>query len=550
AERDHLVALALPHIAGDGWSLGVLAREIAALYPAFAADGPSPLPPLPVQYADFAVWQRSWLRGDVLEREIEWWRGRLAGLPPLLELPTDRPRPAAQSHRGATLPVRLPAEVVWRAEALGRREGATLFMVLLAAFQTLLARYSGQEDLAVGTPVAGRDRVEAEGMIGLFVNTLVLRGDLAGAPSFGELLGRARETALAAYLHQDAPFEKLVEELAAERSLAHAPLFQTVLALQNAPAAVLEIPGLRLSPLDAHAGTAKFDLTVNLEERGGGLAGTAEYAADLFDAATVERLTGHFERLLAAAVASPEQGVFELPWLGETERHQLLRWWSDTASRFPREATIHGLFAEQAAARPRAVAVEMGGERVTYRELHERAGRLARRLAALGLRPEERVAVWAERSPDLIAALLGILQAGGAYLPVDPADPAERQAWKVRDAGATLMVAPGAAPGFAPPPGVRLVAMDGEAPEAAPPEVPATALAYVLYTSGSTGTPKGVAVTHRNVVRLVRGTDYAEMGPEQTWLQFAPVSFDASTLESWAPLLNGGRLALFPGRMG
>jgi amino acid adenylation domain-containing protein/non-ribosomal peptide synthase protein (TIGR01720 family) len=549
AERDHAVALTLHHIAGDGWSLGLLVREIAALYPAFAARRPSPLPELPVQYADFAVWQHSWLRGEVLEREMAFWRQQLAGLPPLLELPTDRPRPAAQSFQGTARPVRLPAGLTRQAEALARREGATLFMVLLAGFQALLARYSGQDDLAVGSPVAGRNRVEIEGLIGFFANTLVLRGDLADSPTFGELLGRVRETSLAAWLHQDIPFEKLVEELAPERGLAHSPLFQAMLVLQNAPAGSLEIQDLCLRPVSVDAATSKFDLTLILEEHEGVLAGTVEYATDLFDAATIDRLAGHFERLLAAALAAPGLSAAELPLLTEAERHQLLRGWNDTVSRFPRETTLHGLFAEQAEARPTAVAVEMGEERLTFRELRQRAERLARRLVALGLQPEERVAVWAERSPDLIAALLGILQAGGAYLPVDPADPAERLAWTIRAAGASLLVAPRPMPGTELPAGVRLVTLDGEAPEAGLPEVPATALAYVLYTSGSTGSPKGVAVTHRNVVRLVRGAGYADLGPDQTWLQFAPVSFDASTLEIWAPLLNGGRLVLFPGRM-
>src|SRR6185369_16362847 len=425
-----------------------------------------------------------------------------------------------------------------QAEALARREGATVFMVLLAAFQALLARLSGQQDLAVGSPVAGRNRVETEGLIGFFVNTLVLRGDLSGAPTFRALLGRTRETALAAWLHQDVPFERLVEELAPERSLAQPPLFQVMLVLQNVPVESLEIENLRLRPVDVEAVTAKFDLTLNLAEHGGALgvlAGTVEYATALFDGTTIDRLTGCFERLLAAAVATPELPALELPLLSAAERHQLLREWSDTAAVFPREATLHGLFAEQAELRPDAVAVEQGGERLTYGELRQRAGRIARRLVARGLRPEERVAVRAERSPDLIAALLGILEAGGAYLPLDPGSPAERLHWMLRDAGATL-----------------LVEQDGEEPEAglSLPAVPAESLAYVMYTSGSTGTPKGVAVTHRNVIRLVRGAGYADFGPQQTWLQYAPVSFDASTLEIWAPLLNGGRLVLFPGRTG
>ncbi|HSF38933.1 MAG TPA: condensation domain-containing protein, partial [Thermoanaerobaculia bacterium] len=321
-EADHAVLLTMHHIASDGWSMGVLVREVAALYPAFAARRPSPLPALPVQYADFSVWQRSWLHGEVLEQEIDFWRRQLAGLPPLLTLPTDRPRPAVQSYRGAARPVRLTRQM----EALARQEGATVFMVLLAGFQALLARWSGQDDLAVGSPVAGRNRVETEGLIGFFVNTLVLRGNLSGAPTFRELLGRVRETALAGWLHQDVPFEKLVEELAPERSLAHAPLFQAVLVLQNAPFESLEIESLRLRPVEVDTTTAKFDLTVGLEESGGELVGTAGYATDLFDAPTIERLLAGFERLLAAAVAGPDLRVEELPLLGPAERQQLLEW--------------------------------------------------------------------------------------------------------------------------------------------------------------------------------------------------------------------------------
>src|SRR6185312_4515242 len=297
--ENHTVALTTHHVASDGWSMGILVREVTALYAAFAQGQPSPLPELPVQYADFAVWQRSWLHGEVLEREIDWWRRQLAGLPPLLELPTDRPRPAVQSFRGGERPVRLPAGLILLAEALSRREGATLFMVLMAAFQALLARYSGQVDLSVGIPVAGRNRVELEGLIGFFVNNLILRGDLTGHPTFRELLGRVRETELAAQAHQDVPFERLVEDLATERSLAHSPLVQVMFALQNTPGGTLEVQDLRLQPVGQEATSAKFDLTLNLEEHDGELSGTIEYAADLYDGATVDRLIGHFERLLA-----------------------------------------------------------------------------------------------------------------------------------------------------------------------------------------------------------------------------------------------------------
>ncbi|HVR99166.1 MAG TPA: amino acid adenylation domain-containing protein, partial [Thermoanaerobaculia bacterium] len=402
SERDHAVVLTMHHIASDGWSMGVLVREVAALYPAFAARRPSPLPELPVQYADFAVWQSSWLRGEVLEREIDFWRQQLAGLPPLLELPTDRPRPAVQSYRGAIRPVRLPAGQM---EVLARQEGATLFMVLLAGLQTVLARYSRQDDLAVGSPIAGRNRVETEDLIGFFVNTLVLRGHLSG--TFREMLGWARETALSAYLHQDVPFEKLVEELAPERSLAHAPLFQVVLVLQNAPIGSLEIEDLRLRPVSLGGTTAKFDLTINLEEQDGDLVGLVEYATDLFDAATVDRLFAGFERLLAMAVAEPDLRAEELPLLSQAERQQLQEW-GGIRQEFAAGSTLHGRFAAQARRTPDAAALTFGDMTLSYGELNRRSNQLARWLRRQGTGPESRVGLRLDRSVDQVVGVLGV----------------------------------------------------------------------------------------------------------------------------------------------
>ncbi|HEX4499474.1 MAG TPA: condensation domain-containing protein, partial [Thermoanaerobaculia bacterium] len=490
AEGDHAVLLTLHHIASDGWSLGLLVREIAALYPAFAAGRPSPLPELPVQYADFAVWQRSWLCGEVLEGEINWWRGHLAGLPPLLELPTDRPRPAAQSFRGATRPVWLPAGLIRKMEALSRQEGATLFMVLLAGFQALLSRLSEQDDLAVGSPIAGRNRVETEGLIGFFVNTLVLRGDLTGDPTFRELLGRVRETALAAYLHQDVPFEKLVEELAPERSLVHAPLFQTVLVLQNAPVETLEIEALSLRPVDMPSPTAKFDLTLNLSEHDGGLLGFVEYATDLFDATTIDRLVASFERLLAAAMAGPELRTGELPILGDAERHQLLEW-GGIRQEMPVSSTLHGRFAERARRTPAAPALTCGEATLSYGELDQRSNRLARWLRDRGAGPESRVGLSLDRSVDLVVGILGVLKSGAAYVPLDPASPPERQAFVVEDADLKIVV------------GAREIERSQSLPDGdLEPLGDASSLAYVIYTSGSTGQPKGTLITHANVTRL------------------------------------------------
>ncbi|HEX6863771.1 MAG TPA: amino acid adenylation domain-containing protein, partial [Thermoanaerobaculia bacterium] len=521
-ERDHAVVLTVHHIASDGWSMGILVREVAALY------GGAPLPPLPVQYADFAAWQRSWLQGEVLEREIAFWRHQLAGLPPVLELPTDRPRPAAQSYRGAVQPVRLAQPL----EALARQEGATLFMVLLAGLQAVLGRWSGQDDFAVGSPVAGRNRVETEGLIGFFVNTLVLRGDLSGTPTFRELLGRVRETALAAYLHQDVPFEKLVEELAPERSLAHTPLFQVVLVLQNVPFENLEVADLRLRPLSLAGATAKFDLTVNLAENEGGLVGIVEHATDLFDAATVERLFAGFERLLAAAVEEPDRRAAELPLVSEAERQQLLAW-GGIREEFAATSTLHGRFAERARRNPDAPALTCGDVTLTYGELHRRSNQLAHRLRGQGAGPESRVGLRLERSVDLVIGILGVLKAGAAYVPIDPGSPKERAAFVVEDAEIRIVVD-------------NLKELEG-LPSHDLPAGDASSLAYVIYTSGSTGRPKGALITHANVTRLFDATEaWFEFNEKDVWTLFHSYAFDFSVWEIWGALLYGGRLVVVP----
>ena len=534
-DRDHAVALTMHHITSDGWSRGILVREVAALYAAFAANRPSPLPELPVQYADFAVWQASWLEGEVLEQEIDFWRRQLAGLPPLLTLPTDRPRPAVQSSRGAIRPVRLPAELARQAEALGRREGATLFMVLLAGFQALLAGHSGQQDLAVGTPIAGRNRVEIEGLIGFFVNTLVLRGDLTGGPSFRELLGRVRETALSAHTHQDVPFERLVQELSPERSLAHTPLFQVMLILQNAPAESLEIQDLRLRPVVTTGTTAKFDLTLALEEWSGGLMGTLEHSTDLFDATTIDRLIGHFERLLTAALAAPELALSRLPLLFPAERHQLLFEWNDTAVPPSPGVLLHELFEAQAARTPDAPAAAFHGETLTYAALNARADRLARHLRRLGCDPESRVGVALERSLDLIVTLLGVLKAGAAYVPLDPDYPRERLAFVLEDAAPRVLITE--TPRLDSDPldrglGAPVPGDDGQ-------------LAYVLYTSGSTGRPKGVGVPHRALVNFLGSMRRTPgFSPGERLLAVTSLSFDIAALEIFLPLTTGGCVEL------
>ncbi|HEX3530202.1 MAG TPA: amino acid adenylation domain-containing protein, partial [Thermoanaerobaculia bacterium] len=454
ADRDNALLLTLHHVISDGWSMGVLVREVTALYAAVVAGRPlgEALPPLPVQYADFSVWQSRWLSGETLQREVEHWREKLAGAPPFLDLPTDRPRPPVQTFGGRSLPLWLEPELTSGLSALALATGTTLFMVLLAGFETLLGIYSGAEDLAVGTPIAGRNRAELEGLIGFFVNSLVLRGDLSGDPSFVDLLGRVREDTLSGYTHQDLPFEKLVEEVKPERSRAHSPIFQVMFALQNAPmGGGSELPGLTMRPMPPTPGSetpAKYDLTLWMSEGGeesGGIGGSLEYNVDLFDAPTMVRMLDHWRALLAVVVADSEARLSALPLLGPAERQQLVEEWSH-AETVPRlSGTLHGLFAAQAARTPAATAVIAGTERLSYGELAGRVRRLAGRLSQLdmgtGRGPERIVGVRLGRTADLVVTLLAVLESGAAYLPLDPAYPAERLRFLLADAGAALVVA-------------------------------------------------------------------------------------------------------------
>jgi amino acid adenylation domain-containing protein len=553
APERHVLLLNVHHIAADGWSWGVLMRELTLLYGAAASGKDAPLGDLPIQYADYAAWQHAWLRGAVTERQLAFWRARLDGAPALLELPYDRPRPAEQDERGGVLHAALPAGTVRAARALARAEGATLYMVLLAAWSAVLHRWSGQEDVVVGSPVAGRARPETEGVVGLFVNTLAMRTDFCGDPPFRALLGRVREAALEAYAHQDVPFEKLVQELGGERSTSHAPVFQVMLGLASEPGGQLEMDGVRVRPLPAVLSTARTDLSVMVEEDGDALRVLVEYATALFDRATVARMAEHLEVLLRAAAARPGTPVGALSLLSGQERLRVVEGWNAPVRPAPRDAAVHAEFARVAEGAPHAAALSWDGGTMTYGELHARSSRLANHLRRHGVDADQPVALVMDRSPELVVAVLAILKAGGAYVPVNPADPGERVRMMLDDCGARVLISRAGPAAALPEHGLRAVLVDRDrdaiaAEPAADPRVRtgADGAAYVIYTSGSTGRPKGVVVPHRAVLRLVLNTGYARFAADEVWLQLAPAAFDASTLELWGPLLNGGRLALFP----
>jgi len=557
AEDDRALAVTLHHIASDGWSTRIFVPEMAALYRAALGGEPSPLEALEIQYADFAQWQREWLQGEVLAAEIDYWRGELEGAPDLLELPADRPRPAMPSFRGGTAWVALPAELQPRVGELARREGVTRFMLLLAAFETLLHRLAGERDLVVGTPVAGRTRVEIERLIGFFVNTLALYTRVEPGMDFRTLLARVRETALGAYSHQDVPFERLVEELAPERNLARTPFFQVMFVLQDVGGREpIELPELVLKPLGAELETAKFDLSLSIVEARGSWLARAEYSADLFDETTVRRWLGHFARLLETAVGAPETRVRDLPWLAPAERHQVLRAWNDSQTRYPDDRPLAELAHLAARPRPDAVAVVYGEHHLSRRELHRRVDRLAEHLRRLGVTTDQGVGLCLGPSPELVIGVLGILTAGGTYVPLDPEYPQERLSFMLEDTGIDLVLTHEAWAERWSRGSLQAVAIETvTAAETAVAETSAdlgTAgggsqqLAYVIYTSGSTGRPKGIGIPQRAVARLVLGTEYVELGPDDAIAQVSNTSFDASTFEFWGALLTGARLVGVP----
>ena len=556
SEEEHVLLFTLHHIVSDGWSMGLLVREVAALYRAYQAGEDSPLEELPVQYADYAQWQRGWLQGEVLERQLAYWRQQLAGAPPVLELPTDRARPVVQSYRGAAWEFRLGEELTGGLKELSRRCGVTLFMTLLAGFEVLLWRLSGQADIVVGTAIANRTRRETEALIGFFVNTLVLRVEVRGEESFEELVGRVREVCLGAYGHQEVPFERLVEELRPERSLSHSPLFQVMFVLQNAPSEALELSGLRLSSFGGDHASAKFDLRLSLSElEGGELGGTFTFNTDLFEPDTVHRMAAYFERVLRAAAADSQQRLSKLSLLDSEEQHRLLTGWNDTRANYGPSRCLHELFEEQAERTPEATAVVCEGERLSYAELNVRANRLAHRLQELGIGPEQRVGLLFEHSLETVVAVLGTLKAGGAYVGLDPQWPAERLSFALADAGARLLLTHSELrhvwEGWQDALQCPVLFLDEEESELA--ALPATnpsagvapeGLAYLIYTSGSTGRPKAVMGEHRQVVNYVRAISERLGLGAGSYAVHQSLAVDAPVTYLFAALTLGGTLHL------
>jgi amino acid adenylation domain-containing protein len=547
----HILWVGMHHIITDGWSLSVIYSELAELYGAALKGRSASLRDLPIQYADFAAWQRNWLSGEVLRKQLDYWSSHLAGIS-TLELPADRPYPAEPSFRGLGERISLSGEVLAAIKRLASEEKATLFMTLLAGFQALLQRYTGQDDIVVGSPIANRNRSEIEELVGFFVNSLVLRADLSGNPTFREIIRRVREVTLKAYEFQDMPFEKLVEELAPERNYGQNPLFQVMFALQNLPPRrPLEVAGLRMSSVGSKALTSRLEMEMHLWETKDGLAGQLVYSTDRFDGARIARMAGHYCRILKGVSKQPDRRLSELPLLTDEEHERLLVEWNQTATEYPRDKRVHQLFERQAQRRPNAIALCSDRETITYGELNGRANQFAAYLRDHGVGVGTRVGICMERSPEMICGILGILKAGAAYVPLDPSYPKERLNFMIKDSEAPLAVTVEPFEEVLCESGVKVISLSRDWPlvERHSPEnvaIPMTegALAYVIYTSGSTGTPKGVAVPHRAIARLVFNTNYIELGPADCVAHLSQVCFDAATFEIWGALLNGARLVV------
>jgi amino acid adenylation domain-containing protein len=552
-DRDYVLLVAIHHIAADGWSLGILVREFAQLYTAFREGRPSPLAELPLQYVDFAAWQSEGLESGAMQAQLAYWRHQLQAPLPLVELPTDRPRPSRPTLRGARRRFELNGQLAECIRQFSRAEEATVFMTLLAAFNVLLHRYTRLDDLVVGSAIAGRGRPELEDLIGLFINNLALRTNLSGDPTVSELIARTKETSLNAFAHQDLPFDRLVAALQPDRNLSHSPLFQVMFILQNFPARCFPLPGLSVKPLEVDPGTSRFDLTVEAAEKDdGAMALDLEYNADLFDETTIRRLARHYENLLAAMVADPRQRISELQMFGDEELAALVSVGEQTRAEYPRELCIHELIDRQAGETPDRVAVVCGDREIRYAELIRRSNRIANLLRELGVGRDALVGVCLERSIDMVAAVLGVLKAGAAYVPMDPQFPRERLAFMAEDTKLAVLVTEEKLRGVVSAPGATVLSLDGDADrisrqsEQAPENAASPrSLAYVIYTSGSTGKPKGVQIEHRSVVNFLESMRREPgLAAGDRLLSVTTLSFDIAGLEIYLPLIAGATIVL------
>jgi len=554
-DQEHILLVISHHIASDGQSKAALFRELKTFYLAFCANQTVQLPELPIQYADYAVWQREWLQGEVLEKHLNYWRTQLAGAPMLLELPTDRPRPAAQSFEGARQFLKCPDGMLENFKSVCRLEGTTLFMTMLAAFGTLLYRWSGQEDMLIGTPVSGRNRTEVEPLIGYFSNSVVLRVAMGGDPTFRELTKRVKEVALSAYSHQDLPFEKLVVEMQPQRDLSYSPMYQVMFSVGEHKDLGLELPGLEISPIIIDRGIAKFDMTLGMTEFRKDLMCNIEYCSALFEASTMQRLAGHFQTLLEGIVANPDRHISELPMLSAEDRHQFVFGWNDSHRDYPRDVFVSHLFERQAESTPDATAVVYEDRRLSYRELNERANQLGHFLKKRGVGPEVRVAVCVERSLEMIVGVMGVIKAGGAYVPLDAMYARERLTIIMQDAECPVVLTQESMLESVAKTGAEVIALDrdwhriaNERKDNPKHQTTWDSLAYVVYTSGSTGVPKGVMITHGGLVNQYRAYEesYELRSPGDSWLYMANFSFDVFSSDLTRSLCSGGKMVICP----
>lgn len=553
-DNEHVLLINIHHIIADGWSMSIIYRELSKLYEARTKDECADLPELIIQYADYSVWQQEWLQNDVLERQLTFWRQQLQDVS-VLDLPTDHPRPAVQTLNGADVNVEIPGTLVVALRTYCQKQGVTMFMTLLAALNVLLHRYSHQDDIVIGSPMAGRNRPEVEGLIGFFINALVLRSDLSGDPDFNELVSRVKNVCLDAYTHQDIPFEKLVEKLQAGRDLSRNPIFQVALVLQNTPEDYLQLPNVNVTEMELPQVTSKFDLTLSLREYADGITGTLNYNSDLFERPTVERMMDHFRVLLESAISSAEVPISSLPMEGSHSR-QLSLPSIDNLSEYPRDLCVHQYFEKQVELMPDAIALQFARQDLSYHQLNERANQLAHYLIEQGVEPRALVCLSLSRSMDLIISMLAILKAGATYVPLDDSYPQERLLYMIEDTHSSCLLTETALLEQFENFDGQIICIDSNVesitqcktsnPVVA---VDANDLAYIMYTSGSTGQPKGVEIRHRGIMRLVCNTNYANLDHEQRHLLLAPVSFDASTFEIWGALLNGASCTIYPERI-